>query len=73
MYTHQITVDTQLLILNGKIESAFTYILECCDFYVRGEPDIDWDVNNPSQSDISKVFYTVYDSSVTSSYSKCIT
>ena len=38
----------------------------------RGRPGIDWDVNNPSQSDISKVFYTVYDSSVTTSYSKCV-
>ena len=26
----------------------------------RGEPGIDWNVDNPSQQDLSKVFYNVY-------------
>ena len=70
MYTHQITLDTRLLILSGKI--AACVLQEWYDFYARGTPGIDWDVNNPSQSDITKVFYTAYDSSVSSLYSKCI-
>ena len=39
--------------------------------YTRGVPGIDWDVNNPSQSDFSKVFYSVYTSNADSSLGKC--
>jgi len=28
--------------------------------YTRGVPGVDWDINNPSRSDITKVFYGVY-------------
>ena len=41
------------------------------EFHYRGEPGIDWDINNPSQSDISKVFYGVIDPNVALSSSKC--
>lgn len=33
-----------------------------CVLYTRGEPGIDWDVNNPSQVDLTTVFYNVYES-----------
>ena len=38
--------------------------------YTRGEPGIDWSIKNPSQSDITKVFYSVIDPNVALSSSK---
>ena len=43
----------------------------CGCFHYRGVPGIDWDINNPSQSDISKVFYSVIDPNLVLSSSKC--
>ena len=35
--------------------------------YTRGIPGVDWDINNPLQSDVSKVFYTVRNLTTSSS------
>ena len=45
----------------------FMYVSVC----IRGEPGIDWNVDNPSQSDITKVYYNVFDANATTSSSKC--
>ena len=50
--------------------SAFTSNGSYVVLYTRGEPGIDWDINNPLQSDITKVFYSVYDPNAASSLSK---
>jgi len=44
----------------------------CVILYTRGVPGIDWDVNNPSQSDFTKVFYSVYNSNPDLSLGKCL-
>ena len=36
------------------------------NLHTRGEPGIDWDTSNPSQSDVTKVYYSVIDSNRTS-------
>ena len=51
----------------------------CIILYTRGEPGIDWDINNASRSDITKVFYSVYDPNADSisgkslcTYARCV-
>ena len=39
--------------------------------YTRGEAGIDWDIDNPSQSAITKVYYGVIDRRGASSLSGC--
>ena len=43
-----------LAIINATCSCTY-YVL-----YTRGEPGIDWNIDNPSQGDLTKVFYNVY-------------
>jgi len=69
MCTHQVLLSIELMITIGQWLLQWVYILQYVMLYTRGEPGIDWDINNPSQFDITKVFYSVYDSTAVSSLS----
>ena len=47
------------------------YVRMCVNLYTRGEPGTDWDINHPSQYDITKVYYNVIDHRRASSSSEC--
>ena len=64
------------IVFQNKFTEVFLKILPCENsplygfviafnmyviLYTRGEPGVDWDINNPRQSDITKVFYSVVD------------